>query len=62
MATWRKEHAEKEIASHSSWGRVEGNDEGESRGRWDSVVEKGWRDMGGNQDEILFIHAHAKRQ
>ena len=30
--------------------------------RWDSVVEKGWKDVGGNQEEILSIEKFAGLQ
>ena len=40
------------IADRAVWEKVT---KGRAGTRWDSVVEKVWKDMGGNQEEILSI-------
>ena len=40
------------IADRAVWEKVTN---GRAGTRWDSVVEKGWKDIRGNQEFILFI-------
>ena len=40
------------IADRAVWEKVS---KGRAGIRWDSVVEKVWKDMGGNQEEIMPI-------
>ena len=40
------------IADRAVWEKVA---KGRAGIRWDSVVEKVWKDIGGNQEEILSI-------
>ena len=40
------------IADRAVWEKVT---KGRAGVRWDSVVEKVWKDIGGNQEEILSI-------
>ena len=54
MAIQSKEHAKKRLpakADRAVWEKVTKR----RAGRWDSVVEKVWKDLGGNQEEILPI-------
>ena len=55
MAIQSKEHAKKRLpakADRAVWEKVTKRRAGR---RWDSVVEKVWKDLGGNQEEILPI-------
>ena len=40
------------IAARDVWEKVT---KGRAGIRWDSVVEKGWKDIGGNQEEVLQL-------
>ena len=40
------------IADRTVW---EKRTKGQAGIRWDNVVEKIWKDLGGNQDEVLSI-------
>ena len=56
MAISSKEHAKKKrlpaIADRAVWEKVT---ERRAGMRWDSVVKKAWKDIGGNQEEILSV-------
>ena len=41
------------VADRGVWEKVT---KGRAGKRWDSVVEEVWKDIGGNQEEILSIH------
>ena len=54
MTIYSKEHAEKRLpamADGAVWEKVTKDRAGI---RWDSVVEKIWKDIGENQEEILL--------